>query len=61
MKRIQSLSEEKLNEIAALIGESFYEYPCGSGEKSPECAYCEVVQSFVLNFVDSDKNIHTYI
>jgi len=32
MKRIQSLSEEKLNEISALIGESFYEYPYGKGE-----------------------------
>ena len=32
MKRIQSLSEEKLNEISALIGESFYEYPYENGE-----------------------------
>jgi len=32
MKKIKSLSEEKLNEISALVGESFWEYPYEYGE-----------------------------
>ena len=59
MKKIRSLSKAKIDEISALIGESFWDYPYEEGEgglkpffPSKE-AMTEYMKSFVIAGIES--------
>ncbi len=59
MKKIRSLSKEKIDEISALIGASFWDYPYESGEGglkpffSSKQAMTEYMKSFVIAGIES--------
>lgn len=59
MKKICSLSKEKIDEISALIGASFWDYPYESGEGglkpffSSKQAMTEYMKSFVIAGIES--------
>ena len=54
MKKVRSLSKEKIDEISALIGASFWDYPYEPGEGGlkpffpSKAAMTEYMKSFVI-------------
>lgn len=59
MKKVRSLSKEKIDEISALIGASFWDYPYESGEGGlkpffpSKAAMTEYMKSFVIAGIES--------
>jgi len=59
MKKIRSLSDEKIDEISALIGESFWDYPYEEGEGGlkpffpSKQSMTEYMKSFVIAGIES--------